>query len=564
MTEQIQRHFATVSNGRWGDRQVYYRRGGRGPALLMLHQSPMSSRDLLPVMEAWRQDFTVIAPDTPGYGLSDPLGVPELTMAEIAEALVEFVDELGLSRLAVYGFHTGAGIATALAAQIPDRITAVAANGYYMGTDAERADIDANYLPPFVPQWDGGHLTWAWARLREQTVFFPWYRRTLAARMDMDMPDPERLQNSLVELMRSGDHYRVAYRAAFRYRGEEDLAQTDVPTLITAADADPLSACLPAITNPSGSVTVEPGGERDATLGKCHAFLLARRPSEDAPAVAPTRPIDARMWNEMVAVEGGQLRARRSTAAGGRTLIVQHDAAGSSNVVDPVSQSLVGLKSVLALDLPGHGESDNTIGEDNVTVAKYQAVVRQALDTLGLDQIDFYGMWGGGLVGLDMAVSNPERVAHLVMSNVLFHTDDERKELQANYTPEWEPNWYGGHLLMIWHMMRDQGLFWPWFKRTREGILRQEPYIDPAMVNGRVLEVFRAPRMWRLAYQSHFSYPTHERLSQVSVPTLLASPEWDPNYPHTMNAYKSHDHTEFLELPPPLEAWGPAFADFLN
>lgn len=564
MTQQIQRHFATITNGRWGDRQVHYRRGGRGPALLMLHQSPMSSRDLLPVIESWRKDFTVIAPDTPGYGLSDPLGVADLEMADIAEAIVEFVDELGLSQLAVYGFHTGAGIATALAAEIPDRVTAVAANGYYMGSDAERADIEANYLPPFLPRWDGGHLSWAWARLREQTVFFPWYRRTLDARMDMDMPDPERLQNSLVELMRSGDNYRVAYRAAFRYRGEKDLATTQVPTLITAADADPLSACLPAITNPATSVSVEPGGEREATLEKCHAFLLAHKPVKDAPAVVSTRPIDARMWNEMVAVPGGQLRARRSTAAQGRTVIVQHDAAGSSNVVDPVSQSLVGLKPVLALDLPGHGESDNTIGEEDVTVAKYQAVVQQALDTLGLDQIDFYGMWGGGLVGLEMAVTHPERVAHLVMSNVLFHTDEEREELQANYTPEWEPNWYGGHLLMVWHLMRDQGLFWPWFRRTREGILWQEPYIDPAMVNGRVLEVFRAPRMWRLAYQSHFAYPTDQRLGQVNVPTLLASPEWDPNYPHTMNAHRTHGHTRFLELPAPLEAWGPAFAEFLN
>lgn len=564
MTAQIQRQFATISGGRWGDRQVHYRRGGQGPAVLLLHQSPMSSRDLLPVMEAWREHWTVIAPDTPGYGLSDPLGVSELDIADIAEALVEFVDELGLEQFAVYGFHTGAGIATALAAQIPDRVTGVAANGYYMASDAERADIDANYLPPFLPQWDGSHLTWAWARLREQTVFFPWYRRNLAARMDMDMPDPARLQNSLVELMRSGDNYRVAYRAAFQYRGERDLAATPVATLITAADADPLSACLPAITNPSASVVVAAGGTREATLEKCRAFLSRHVPADDAPATVPTRPIDSRMWNEMVTIPGGQLRARRSTAAGGRTVIVQHDAAGSSNVVDPVSQGLVGIKSVLALDLPGHGESDNTIGETDVTVAKYQAVVQQALDALGLEQIDFYGMWGGGLVGLEMAVANPERVAHLVMSNVLFHDEGERRELQANYTPEWEPNWYGGHLLMIWHLMRDQGLFWPWFKRTREGILWQEPYIDPAMVNGRVLEVFRAPRMWRLAYQSHFAYPTDERLAAVKVPTLLAAPEWDPNYPHTKNAHLAHAHTQFLELPAPLDAWGPAFADFLN
>jgi pimeloyl-ACP methyl ester carboxylesterase len=308
---------------------------------------------------------------------------------------------------------------------------------------------------------------------------------------------------------------------------------------------------------------VEAGGDPAATLAKALQFLLAH-PASSPPAAPVTAGLSGRTVNQMVDVPGGQLRVRRNLEADGRTVIVQHDAAGSSDVVDPVSRSLIGHRPVLAVDLPGHGESDNTIGEEDVTVARYQAVVQQCLDTLGLDVVDFYGMWGGGLVGLEMAVNNPGRVKNLVMSDLIYHSEEERRSLIANYTPLWEPVWYGGHLLMIWHMMRDQGLFWPWFRRERAGILRGEPYIDPAMVNGRVLEVFKAPVMWRLAYQSHFTYPTHERLQAVKVPTLLCAPAWDPNYEHTTAAHAAVPHTAFKELPAALHDWGPAFLDFMD
>ncbi len=559
----VKRHFATIEAGRWGARQVHYRRAGSGPALVMLHQSPRSSRDLLPLIEAWSSRFTVIAPDTPGYGLSDPLGVAATDMDGFAQAVEEFLDAIGVADFGVYGFHTGAGMAVALAHRLPRRTRAVVANGYVVLTDEEASDILANYLPPFEPRWDGSHLTWLWARLREQQIFFPWHARHAANRMDFDLSPPEKLQEGVVELLRAGDHYRVAYRAAFEYPSRAALQQLEVAALITAADADPLSKHLARIGATSDAVTVAPGGALEATLAKALEFLLAH-PAAPPPPVPDTRPLTGRTFNQMVDVTGGQLRVRRNVEASGRTVVVQHDAAGSSDVVDPVSRSLIGSRPVLAVDLPGHGESDNTIGEQDVTVARYQAVLQQCLDTLGLQQIDFYGMWGGGLVGLEMAVTSPQRVRNLVMSDVIYHSEAERQSLIANYTPLWEPVWYGGHLLLVWHMMRDQGLFWPWFRRERAGILWGEPYVDAAMVNGRVLEVFRAPVMWRLAYQSHFTYPTHERLQQVKTPTLLCAPDWDPNYQHTEAAHAGAPHTEFRQLPPALDDWGPAFMDFID
>ncbi len=47
----ITRHFATITKGRWGARQVHYRRVGSGPLVILFHQSPLSSHDMLATME---------------------------------------------------------------------------------------------------------------------------------------------------------------------------------------------------------------------------------------------------------------------------------------------------------------------------------------------------------------------------------------------------------------------------------------------------------------------------------------------------------------------------------
>lgn len=206
MHNQVSRHFVTI-DGRWGPRQVHYRRAGAGPAVLLLHQSPQSSREMVDLMRRWALHFTLIAPDTPGYGSSDPLGPAIVPIADFAAATLEFADAIGIRRFGVYGYHTGASVGAWLAAANAERVSALAANGLVQLTDAERSNILGKYLPPLVPSWDGSHLAWLWARVREQTVFFPWHERSAATRMDFDMPEPNRLHASLMEFLRAGDHY---------------------------------------------------------------------------------------------------------------------------------------------------------------------------------------------------------------------------------------------------------------------------------------------------------------------------------------------------------------------
>ena len=149
------------------------------------------------------------------------------------------------------------------------------------------------------------------------------------------------------------------------------------------------------------------------------------------------------------------------------------------------------------------------------------------------------------------------------MSDLLWFDGALTERLAEHYTPPIEVNWYGGHLLMCWHLMRDQGLFWPWFDRSRAGIIWREPYLDPQMIQLRVTNMLKAPTMWRLAYQAHFAYPLKARLPSVEIPVLLCAPAWDPNFPHTEAAAHATGY-EMRTLPDDMNEWGSSFLDFLD
>ncbi|MSO64487.1 MAG: alpha/beta hydrolase [Alphaproteobacteria bacterium] len=557
----IRRHFATID----GQRQIHYRRAGKGPPVLLLHQSPTSSREYVPLIEVLSPHFTVIAPDTPGNGLSEGLTLASPTMDDYGDNIAAFLSVIGVAKIAVYGFHTGASVAAAFATRHPARVHGAILNGFVALTSEERADILANYLTPIEPRWDGGHLVWLWARLREQSIFFPWYRASLAGRADRDLASPEAIHWQVMEWLRAGDAYRKPYGAAFKYPGDHVAMRLTTPTVICASDWDMLVTHLDRLPkNLPACVAIKRIGPDRAAVPSFVLNELKRFAKGEAPPAPRPQPLTGRTYQDYVDVPGGQLHVRRTDSGSGRVVLVQHDAASDNRIVDRATAGFMGKRPALAFDLPGNGESDNTIGTTAVTVPRYAEVVGQALDSLGLKEIDAYGMWGGGSVMLDLAIQRPKAIKHLAMSNVLFFEPVFAKELYEKYTFPIEPDWYGGHLLKCWHAMRDQGIYWPWYERTRKGIIWQEPFLDVNMVHNRVVGMLKAGTMYHHHYRADFAYPTGDALKKATVPTLVGSPRWDPNFVHSQRAHAAVPSTRWLELPPDMKDWPGAFLPFLN
>jgi pimeloyl-ACP methyl ester carboxylesterase len=231
----VRRGFVDLPHG-----QIHYREAGSGEPILALHASPGSSRQLVGLIQDLAGSARVIAPDTAGNGDSDALFDREPVIPELAEAVLRFLDVMGLERVRLYGSHTGAAIAAELAILAPDRISQVVLDGVSYLSPEELEDILANYAFPFEPDQNGAYLTRLFQFCRDQYLFYPWFRRTRSARRDGGMGSAQDLHAWALEVMKAGETYHLNYRAAFKWDGRDRLPLLSVPALLTAAETDPL------------------------------------------------------------------------------------------------------------------------------------------------------------------------------------------------------------------------------------------------------------------------------------------------------------------------------------
>ena len=104
-----------------GDLRLHAVTGGDGPPLLLVHGWPQTWYAWRMLMPALARDFSVVAVDQRGIGLSDK---PQdgYDTGTLASDLVKLMDALGHQRFALYGTDVGMPIAYALAADHPDRV----------------------------------------------------------------------------------------------------------------------------------------------------------------------------------------------------------------------------------------------------------------------------------------------------------------------------------------------------------------------------------------------------------------------------------------------------------
>jgi pimeloyl-ACP methyl ester carboxylesterase len=108
-----------------GELRLHAVTGGEGPPLLLVHGWPQFWYQFRLIMPTLARDFSVVAVDQRGIGLSDK---PQdgYDTATLASDLVALMDALGHPRFALYGTDVGMPIAYALAADHRDRVDRLA------------------------------------------------------------------------------------------------------------------------------------------------------------------------------------------------------------------------------------------------------------------------------------------------------------------------------------------------------------------------------------------------------------------------------------------------------
>ena len=235
---RVDRVFVTV-----GDRAVHCRMLGQGPPALFIHSSPTNSGFVVEDMLAQADRHRCFAFDTPGFGLSDPLPLADMTVADLADAMADTMDAIGLPPLPVFGTHSGAAIALELAYRHPDKVTGVVLDGVPVFTRAEVAAFaTADYFAPLAVDPLGSHYAATWTRFRDQSIWFPWYARHPSRINEYDLNSPDSIHLWTLMFFAAAAHYKPAYRAAISYCEDAVTAAAGltVPAIFTANATDML------------------------------------------------------------------------------------------------------------------------------------------------------------------------------------------------------------------------------------------------------------------------------------------------------------------------------------
>lgn len=205
------------------------------PLIVLLHQSPLSSRTYAPILPLLAGTGRPVALDTPGYGASDATPV-EWEIADYARAVWEAVGALGQETPVFFvGQHTGATIAVEAALQCPEQTRGLILHGLALYNEEERAERLATYAPVFEPENDGRHLALIWQRVRR---LYPHL-------------SPDAATTMVADYLAAKPDYAAAYRAVFRYdiwTAAERTKLSRVPVLAISGSRDLVHWMRPRIS----------------------------------------------------------------------------------------------------------------------------------------------------------------------------------------------------------------------------------------------------------------------------------------------------------------------------
>ena len=130
------------------------------------------------------------------------------------------------------------------------------------------------------------------------------------------------------------------------------------------------------------------------------------------------------------------LRVAWTDLGDGDPVILLHGIPTWSFLYNEVIPLLAQHCRVIAPDFLGHGYSDRRDFFDRSLLSQTDMIIR-LMDHLGIERANFVGHDTGGGVALIMAIHHPERVARLVLTNVVAYNSWPIDDMIALGSPNW-------------------------------------------------------------------------------------------------------------------------------
>ena len=551
MTLPAKRHFLQI-----GTQTVHYRVQGQGPVIVMLHDSPRSSRLHLPTMQRLADRFTLVALDTPGYGNSSPLDIADPRIEDFADSLNTVLCTLGIERAPLYAPHTGAKIALDYAARYghPARLIL---DGLSIPTEPTPEDFIQTYMQPFEKDPAGAFIAKKWTHIRDMTRWFPWFEASTATRIPSEYP-ADWMQDYTIDFLSAGPHYSGAYAAAMRYPPLPALEAITVPTIVGAREDDVLYSSLARVpADRNAALAIDPlPAEPDAWFD-----WLRTRFAEGAEAATITFVPPVSDPGRRVYVDGpaGQVLVHRRGESGRTPLLLL--GAPTPKQALHLADALPDALPVLVPELPGFGESDAL---DAPSLAGFVQTLTAVIDTLGGGKVDLLARDLATPLALALVRTHPDKIGRLVLDGGLATGSMPPLSDLDLLVPDLPFCSAGSHLMQAWHMLRDSEASWPWYETGIAAQRQLEPLLGADALYDAFLGILKQPSHYgdsvRAAVEGAHAAPSAE----LPHPCLVFTHDRDPAYFGTEQAAAGLSAAVFTGRPAQMEAAVPAIVDFLK
>lgn len=279
-----------------GEGQIYYTEAGAGPALVLLHPSPQSSRVFWRLLPPLAARYRVIVPDTLGFGRSDRLP-DRVTMPRLGRSVADLMSALDIERAHIFGFHTGNKIAAALATECPEQVDRLILCGQTHSLIADQKARIAAFGPITDRYFDAAaaeksadsdaiaHMQWATETFADISRL--WWDKRAIAEFGYTPELRRYLSARISDLLESKPSAAAIYAANFEFDFEAALRRIDAPALIievASAAEEHLgrqAARLAALMTDAKAATIEDGDREvlemrtDEVLALLQGFLAA-------------------------------------------------------------------------------------------------------------------------------------------------------------------------------------------------------------------------------------------------------------------------------------------------
>ena len=224
-----------------------YRIVGNGPLMILLHPSPRTGALMQPLMQLLAPNFTVIAPDTPGYGESQPPALPLVTMDEYTYFIEALRIHANVDTIYLYGSASGAQLAIAYALRYPKNITRLFLDNAAHFEDSLGNEILQHYFIDINPETNQQYNKQLYDHVKASCLFFPWYDQSPENQIAKELPPDSVIDSIVNDYKTAGPNYAIVYRAAFLHERANKVQALVVPTIIFRWKGSPILKYIDAL-----------------------------------------------------------------------------------------------------------------------------------------------------------------------------------------------------------------------------------------------------------------------------------------------------------------------------